>query len=78
MRLRFWTSRDETIKSPANPQTKLGLVLEENVAAPSVPESNKRVEFGMGFSDELLRMSLMVLWELMRPSWCQSPMLFRY
>ena len=71
--LRFWTLRIATIKSAANPQTKLGLVLEEKVAAPSVPESDKRVEFGLGFSDELLRTSLMVVWELMRPSWCPSP-----
>ena len=39
--LRFWMSRIATIKSAANPQTKLGLVLEEKVAAPSVPESDK-------------------------------------
>ena len=71
--LRFWTSRIATIRSAANPQTKLGLVLEEKVAAPSVPESDKRVEFGLGFSGELLRTSLMVVWELMRPSWCPSP-----
>ena len=71
--LRFWTSRIVTIKSVAKPQTKLGLVLEEQVAAPSVPEYDKRVEFGLGFSDELLRTSLMVVWELMRPSWCPSP-----
>ena len=71
--LRFWTSRIVTIKNAANPQTKLGLVLEENVAAPSVPKSDKRVEFGLGFSDELLRMSLLVVWELMRPSCCPSP-----
>ena len=58
--LRFWTSRIARIKSATNPQIKLGLVLEENVAAPSVPESDKRVEFGLGFSDELLRTSLMV------------------
>ena len=73
MLLRFWTSRIATIKSAANPQTKLGLVLEEKLAAPSVPESDKRVEFGLGFSDESLRTSLMVVWELMRPSWCPSP-----
>ena len=71
--LRFWTSRVATIKSATNPQTKLGLVLEEKVTAPSVPKSDKRVEFGLGFSDELLRTSLMVVWELMRPSWCPSP-----
>ena len=71
--LRFWTSRIATIKSAINPQTKLGLVLEEKVTAPSVPKSDKRVEFGLGFSDELLRTSLMVVWELMRPSWCPNP-----
>ena len=43
------------------------------MTAPSVPKSDKRVEFGLGFSDELLRTSLMVVWELMRPSWCPSP-----
>ena len=65
MLLRFWTSRVATIRSATNPQTKLGLVLEEEkVAAPSVLESDKRVEFGLGFSDELLRTSLMVVWEL--------------
>ena len=60
--LRFWTSRIATIiKSATNPQTKLGLVLEEKVTAPSVPKSDKRVEFGLGFSNELLRTSLMVV-----------------
>ena len=71
--LRFWTSKIATTKSATNPQTKLGLVLEEKVTAPSVPRSDKRVEFGLGFSDELLRTSLMVVWELIRPSWCPSP-----
>ena len=71
--LRFWTSRIATIRSAANRQTRLGLVLEEKTTAPSVPEPDKRVEFGLGFSDELLRTSLMVVWELMRPSWCPSP-----
>ena len=66
--LRFWTSRIVTIKNVNNPQAKLGLVLEEEVTAPSVPKSDKRVEFGLGFSDELLRTSLMAVWELMRPS----------
>ena len=70
--LRFCTSRIVTIKSANNPQTKLGLVLEEEMTAPSVLKSDKRVEFGLGFSDELLRTSLRVVWELMRPSWCPS------
>ena len=73
MLLRFWTSRIATIRSAANQQTRLGLVLEEKLAAPSVPESDKRVEFGLGFLSELLRTSMMVVWELMRPSWCPSP-----
>ena len=71
--LRFWTSRIVTIKSGTNPQIKLGLVLEEDVTAPSVPKFDKRVEFGLGLSDELLRTSLMTVWELKRPSWCPSP-----
>ena len=71
--LRFWMSRIVTIKSATNPQNKMGLILEEEATLPSVPKSDKRVEFGLGFSDELLRTSLMVLWELMRPSWCPSP-----
>ena len=73
MLLRFWTSRIATIRRAANQQTKLGLVLEEKVTAPSVPKSDNRVEFGLGLSDELLRASLMVVWELMKPSWCPSP-----
>ena len=66
--LRFWTSKIATIRSAANQQTRLGLVLEERMAATSVPKSDKRVDFGLRFSDELLRTSLMVLWELMKPS----------
>ena len=69
--LRFWTSRIATIRSAANQQTNL--VLEEKVTAPSAPKSDNRVEFGLGFSDELLRTSLIVVWELMKPSWCPSP-----
>ena len=71
--LRFWWSRIATIRCAANQQTKLGLVLEENLAASPVPESDKRVEVGLGFSYELLRTSLMVVWELMKPSWCPIP-----
>ena len=36
-------------------------------------KSENRVEFGLGFSDELLRTSLVVVWELMKPSRCPSP-----
>ena len=71
--LRFWTSRIAAIRNAANQQAKLGLVLEENVTAPSVPKSDNRVEFALGFSDKLLKTSLMVVWELMKPSGCPSP-----
>ena len=65
---RFCTLRIATIGSAANQQTRLGLVFEEKVTAPSVPKLDNRVEFGLGFSDELLRTSLMVVWELMKLS----------
>ena len=71
--LRFWTSRIATIRSAANQQIKLGLIFEEKGTALSVPKSDNRVKFGLGFSDELLRTSLMVVWELMKPSCCSSP-----
>ena len=41
--------------------------------APSIPKSDNRVEFGLGFSVESLRKNLMVVWELRKPSWCPSP-----
>ena len=71
--LKFWTSRIATKRSAANQQTKLGLVLVEKVTAPSVSKSDNRVEFGLGFSNGLLRTSLMMVLELMKPSWCPSP-----
>ena len=61
--LKFWTSRIATIRSAATLQAKLRLVMEEKVTAPLVPKSDNRVKFGLGFSDELLRTtSLMVVW----------------
>ena len=73
MLLRFWTSRIARIRSAANQQTKLGVVLEEKVTAPLMPKSDNGVEFGLGFSDAMLRTSLMAEWELTEPSWCPSP-----
>ena len=43
------------------------------MTAPSVPRSDNQVEFRLGLSDEVLRTSLMVVWKLMKPSWCPSP-----
>ena len=59
--LRFWLSRVATIRSAANQRAKLGIVLEEKATASSAPKSDNRVEFRLGFSDELLRTSLMVV-----------------
>ena len=69
--LRFWTTRIVTIKSAVNQQAKLGLVMGETMTSPSVPKSDNRVEFGLGFSDELLSICLMMAWELMKSSWCR-------
>ena len=43
------------------------------MTAPSAPNSDNRVEFGLGFSVKLLRTRLMVVWELLKPSWRSSP-----
>ena len=71
--LRFCLSKILKIRVIANAQVKLGLVLEEKVTAPFIPQSENRVQFGLGFSDELLRTRLMLVWELMKASWCLSP-----
>ena len=72
---RFWVSRKSTIRSSARQQDKLGLVMEKKVTVLSVPKSDNRVEFGLGFSDKLLRTSLNVVWELMKQHGVRVPML---
>ena len=62
MLLKVWLSRIATIRSSANQQDKLGLVLEEKVTAPSVPKNDNQEEVVLGFTEELLRTSLMVVW----------------
>ena len=47
--------------------------MEGKTTVPSKTKSDNRMEFGLGFSDELLRTSLMVVWDLMKPSWCPIP-----
>ena len=49
--LRFWMSRIVTIKSATNPQIKLGLILEEEVTAPSVPNPTK--EWSLGWDSQM-------------------------
>ena len=52
MFLRFLLSRISTIRSTASQQVKLGFLMEEKVTAPSMPKSDHRIEFGLGFSDK--------------------------
>ena len=54
-------------------QPKLGIVLEERVVEPSVPELKGQVSFNCGFWDGPLETSLVTMWELMKPSWCPHP-----
>ena len=49
--LRSWSSSISKIRSIANQQVKLGLVLEEKVTTSSIPKSDNQVEFGLVFSD---------------------------
>ena len=54
-------------------QPKLGIILEERVVEPSIPELKGQVSFDCGSWDGPLRASLVTMWELMRPSWCLQP-----
>ena len=60
--LRFWSSRISMIRRVASQQVELGFVMEEKVTAPSISKPDNRVEYGLVFSDEFLRTSLMVVW----------------
>ena len=51
-------------------QPKLGIVLEERVVEPSVPELKGQVSFDCGSRDGPLKTSLVTMWKLMKPSWC--------
>ena len=50
-------------------QPKLGIILEERVVEPSVPELKGQVSFDCGSWDGPLKTSLVTMWELMKPSW---------
>ena len=54
-------------------QPKLGIILEERVVEPSVPELKGQVSFECGSWDGPLKTSLVTMWELMKPSWCPHP-----
>ena len=54
-------------------QPKLGIILDERVVEHSVPELKGPVSFDCGSWDGRLKTSLVITWELMKPSWCPHP-----
>ena len=71
--LDFWVERVRETGMLMVEQTKLGIVLEERVVEPSVPELKEQVSFDCGYWDGPLKTSLVAMWELMKPSWCPHP-----
>ena len=71
--LDFWVERVKETSMLMVEQPKLGIVLEERVVEPSVPELKRQVSFGCGSWDNPLKTSLVTMWELMKPSWCPHP-----
>ena len=68
--LHFWVERVKETGMLMVDQPKLGIVLEERVVEPSVPELKGQVSFDCGSWDGPLKTSLETMWELMKPSWC--------
>ena len=71
--LNFWVERIKEIGMLMVEQPKLGIILEERVIEPSIPELKGQVSFDCGSWDGPLKTSLVVMWELMKPSWCPHP-----
>ena len=71
--LNFWVERIKEIGMLMVEQPKLGIILEERVVEPSIPELKGQVSFDCGSWDGPLKTSLVVMWELMKPSWCPHP-----
>ena len=71
--LDFWVERVKETGMLMVEQLKLGIVLEERVVEPSVPELKVQVSFDCGSWDGPLKTSLVTMWELMKPSWCPHP-----
>ena len=51
-------------------QLQLGVILEERVIQPSIPQLVGQVSFECASWDGPLKTSLVTIWELMKPSWC--------
>ena len=71
--LNFWIERIKETGMLMVEQPKLGIILEERVVEPSVPELKGQVSFDCGSWDGPLKTSLVTMWELMEPSWCPHP-----
>ena len=71
--LNFWVERIKETGMLMVEQPKLGIILEERVVKPSVPELKGQVSFGCGSWDGPLKTSLVTMWELMKSSWCPHP-----
>ena len=71
--LNFWVERIKETGMLMVEQPKLGIILEERVVEPSVPELKEQVSFDCGSWDGPLKTSLVAMWELMKPSWCPHP-----
>ena len=71
--LNFWVERIKETGMLMVEQPKLGIILEEQVVEPSVPELKGQVSFDCGSWDGPLKTSLVTMWELMKPSWCPHP-----
>ena len=71
--LNFWVERIKETGMLMVEQPKLGIILEERVVEPSVPELKGQVSFDCGSWDGPFKTSLVTMWELMKPSWCPHP-----
>ena len=71
--LNFWVERIKEAGMLMVEQPKLGIILEERVVKPSVPELKGQVSFDCGSWDGSMKTSLVTMWELMKPSWCHHP-----
>ena len=71
--LNFWVEQIKEIGMLMVEQPKLGIILEERVVEPSIPELKGQVSFDCGSWDGPLKTSLVMMWELMKPSWCPHP-----
>ena len=71
--LDLWVERVKETGMLMVEQPKLGMILEERVVEPSVPELKGQVSFECGSWDGPLKSSLVTMWKFMKPSWCPHP-----